>query len=178
MLGNPCKKGYKGMVRANLIPNCESHLLMSLMQDTSLGQTLRAYMEKMVLWSPTPVVADYVVVHCQRVEASTRVMLEADVFFVDGTALLMTESWRIKFVTAEHMLVRMGISLSKQLKHVLLVYSCAGFRVRTILMDCDFEKIKTLLPTIECNTTAAKRACEQGRMHDLDNKGAHAKSDC
>ena len=36
------------------------------------------------------------------------------------------------------------------------VYGCAGFIVRTILMDGEFEKIKSIMPTVECNTTAAK----------------------
>ena len=36
------------------------------------------------------------------------------------------------------------------------MYGRAGFRVRTILMDGEFEKIKPHLPTVECNTTAAK----------------------
>jgi hypothetical protein len=39
---------------------------------------------------------------------------------------------------------------------ILLVYGCAGFKVRTIPIDGEFKKIKMLLPTIECNTTAAK----------------------
>jgi hypothetical protein len=36
------------------------------------------------------------------------------------------------------------------------VYGRAGFKVRTILMDREFKKIKPLMPTLECNTTAAK----------------------
>jgi hypothetical protein len=36
------------------------------------------------------------------------------------------------------------------------VYRQAGFRVRTVLMDGEFEKLKPIMPTIECNTTAAK----------------------
>ena len=36
------------------------------------------------------------------------------------------------------------------------MYGRAGFRVRTVLMDGEFEKLKPIMPTIECNTTAAK----------------------
>ena len=36
------------------------------------------------------------------------------------------------------------------------MYRRAGFVVRTILMDGEFEKIKSLMPSVECNTTAAK----------------------
>ena len=82
--------------------------------------------------------------------------LAADVFFVDGTAFLLTVSRRIKLVMAEHLSTRTAVSLSKHMKRVLDVYGRAGFIVRNILMDGEFEKIRPLLPTVECNTTAAK----------------------
>jgi hypothetical protein len=78
------------------------------------------------------------------------------VFFVDGIAFLIFVSRRIKFMTTKHLPVRMATSLSKHLQQVLLVYGRAGFRVRSILMDGEFEKVKGLMPTVECNTTAAK----------------------
>jgi len=63
---------------------------------------------------------------------------------------------RLKFVTAEHVPVRTATNLSKHMTRVLEVYKRAGFIVRTILMDGEFEKIRPLLPTVECNMTAAK----------------------
>jgi hypothetical protein len=36
------------------------------------------------------------------------------------------------------------------------VFGQAGFTVRTVLMDGEFEKLKPLMPTIQCNTSAAK----------------------
>ena len=75
---------------------------------------------------------------------------------MDGTAFLLTVSRRIKFVTAEHLMVRAALSLSKHMTRVLEVYGRAGFRVRNILMDGEFEKLKPLMPSVECNTSAAK----------------------
>jgi hypothetical protein len=83
--------------------------------------------------------------------------LAADIFFVDGTPFLLMVARRLKFVTAEHVPVRMATNLSKHIKRVLEIYKRAGFIVRTILMDGEFKKIKPLLPTVECNTTAAKK---------------------
>ena len=54
------------------------------------------------------------------------------------------------------MQVRTATSLSKHLTCVLQVYERAGFKVRTILMDGEFEKVRDLMPCVECNTTAAK----------------------
>jgi hypothetical protein len=62
------------------------------------------------------VVADYVAVPHELVQANKRMNLAADVFFVDGTAFLLTVSWRIKFVTAEHLPTRTAVSLSKHMK--------------------------------------------------------------
>ncbi len=59
-----------------------------------------------------PVVADYVAVPCSLVETNKVVMMAADVFFVDGTAFLLTMSQRIKFITAEHVPMRTAKSLS------------------------------------------------------------------
>ncbi len=98
----------------------------------------------------------YVAVPRTLIEANKVITLAADVFFVDRTAFLLTVAGRIKFVMAEHVPIRTATSLSKHLKRVLEVYGRAGFVVRTILMDGEFEKIKSLMPSVECNTTAAK----------------------
>ena len=75
---------------------------------------------------------------------------------MDGTAFLIMLSRNVKFMTAEHTPVRTAKALVKHIEQVLQVYRHAGFILRTILMDGEFEKIKQALPTVECNTTAAK----------------------
>ncbi len=88
-------------------------------------------------------------------ETNRVVPMAADIFFVDRTALLITISWRIKFITAEYLQVRTSISLCKHLERVRQVYARARFVVRTIFMYGEFEKVKNCLPNVECNTTAA-----------------------
>ena len=78
-------------------------------------------------------------------DANKAIMLVAEVFFVDGIAFLLTVVQRIKFVTAEHLPMRTALSLSKHMKQVLEVYGQAGFRVRTILMDDEYEKLKNAI---------------------------------
>jgi hypothetical protein len=51
---------------------------------------------------------------------------------------------------------RTAKSLAKHIEQVVRVYAQAGFTIRTILMDGEFEKIKDHVPRLECNTTAAK----------------------
>ncbi len=130
---------------------------------TIFGPDLASIQGKTVLRMPAPVVADYVAVPCGLVDANKVTTLAADVFFVDGTAFLLMISRRIKFVMMEHVPVRTALSLSKQLKRVLEVYGRAGFRVRTILMDGEFEKNKPLMPTLECNMKAAKEHVSEAK---------------
>ncbi len=114
-----------------------------------LGPDLASVRGKTVRRTPAPVVAEYVAVPRSLVESNRMLTLAADVFFVDGTPFLLTVARRLKFVTAEHVPVRTATNLSKHIKQVLEVYKRAGFIVRTILMDGEFEKIKLLLPTME-----------------------------
>ena len=84
------------------------------------------------------------------------ISIAADVLFANSIAFLLTVAIKLKFVTVEHTLVRTAKALVKHIKRVLQVYDRAGFTVRYIMMDGEFEKLKELLPTIVCNTTAAK----------------------
>ena len=144
MMGNPSEKDYKGMVSNKLIPNCP----VTLWDNTNARQIFRPDLPsvrgKTVWRTPEPVAADYVAVPQSLVEANKIVTLAADVFFVDGTAFLLTVARRIKFVTVEHVPVRTALSLSKHMKRVVEVYGRTGFKVRNILMDGEFEKLKPL----------------------------------
>ncbi len=105
------------------------------------------------------------------IQANKVITLAADVFFVDKTAFLLTVARRIKFMTTEHVPVRTTMSLSKHLKRVLEVYGRDRFVVRTILMKGEVEKIKSIMPSVECNTTAANGTCERGGAKNMDSEG-------
>jgi hypothetical protein len=156
MIGNPSEGDFKGMVSGNLIKNCPITTTDITNARKIFGPDLASIRGKTVRRTPGPVVADYVAVPCSLVEQNGIVTMAADVFFVDGTAFLVTLSTWIKFITMEHMPVRTATNLSKHITHVLQVYERAGFRVRTILMDGEFQKVRDLIPRIECNMTAAK----------------------
>ncbi len=101
---------------------------------TIFGPDLTSIRGKTVQRAPEPVGTDYVALPRTLIEANKVITLAADVFFVDGTAFLLTVTRRIKFGMAEHVPVRTVTSLSKHLKQVLKVYGCAEFVVRTIFI--------------------------------------------
>ena len=156
LIGNPSESDYKGMVSGNMIRNCPITRNNITNARNIFGPDLASVRGKTVRRTPAPVVADYVEVPRALMEHNRVITMAADVFLVDGTAFLTTVSRRIKFVTAEHLDRRTATSLCKHLERVLQVYARAGFRVRTILMDGEFEKVKDCLPNVEYNTTAAK----------------------
>jgi hypothetical protein len=92
------------------------------------------------------VVGDYIPVPCSLVERNRIITMAANVFFVDGTAFLITLSKNVKFIMAEHTPVCTAKALVKHIEQVRQVYRCAGFIVRTILMNGEFEKTKMYYP--------------------------------
>ncbi len=150
------KGDYKGLVSSNMISNSPIAPVDITNARAIFGPDLANVRGKTVRQTPAPVVADHVAVPCTLVERNKVVTMAADVFFVDGTAFLVTIPRNIKFVTVEHLLVRTATALVKHIERVLHVYGRGGFSIRMILMDGEFEKIKGLLQNVECNTTAAK----------------------
>ena len=73
---------------------------------------------------------EYVAVPKELVSRHKFISISADVFFVDGIALLLTVAIKIKFVTVKHTPVRTAKSLVKYIKRVLQVYGRAGFTLR------------------------------------------------
>ncbi len=101
---------------------------------------------KTVRRTPAPVVGDYVAVPCSLVEWNRIITMAADMFFLDDTAFLITLSRNVKFITTEHTPVQTAKALVKHIEQVLQVYRRAGFIVRTILMDGEFEKSEIYYP--------------------------------
>jgi hypothetical protein len=122
MLGNPSEKDYQGLVSRNLINNCPFSASDESNTQAIFGPDLASVQGKTVRKKPAPVVGDYVAVPCTLVEANKVIMLAADMFFVDGTPFLLMVGRHLKFVTAEHVLVRTATSLGKHIKQVLEVY--------------------------------------------------------
>jgi hypothetical protein len=102
MLGNPSEKDYQGLVSRNLINNCPISLSDMSNARAIFGSDLASVRGKTVRKKPAPVVTDYVAVPHTLVEANKVITLATDVFFVDGTAFLLTVGRGLKFVTAKH----------------------------------------------------------------------------
>ncbi len=84
------------------------------------------------------------------------VTLVADVMFVNGLSFLVTSLQSLSLVTIEHLPSRTTKRLVHTLERVFKIYMTAGFVIQTALMDMEFEKLRTMMPHVVLNTTAAR----------------------
>ncbi|KAL7462980.1 hypothetical protein ACHAXS_003351 [Conticribra weissflogii] len=75
--------------------------------------------------------------------------------FVNGIAFLVTVSRGLKFITTHYLPSRETNDLTNSLRETIKIYQRGGFKIQTVLMDGEFEKVKPHLPEVIVNTTAA-----------------------
>jgi hypothetical protein len=92
----------------------------------------------------------------QLYEQIQDVVLAADVMFVNGLPFFVSLSRGIKLFTVEFTPSRTKEQLSNKLKKVIYVYQRAGYRVRCVLMDMEFETVCDTFEDGFINTTAAR----------------------
>jgi hypothetical protein len=101
MIGNPSKKDFRSMEGNHLVANFPvTHTNIANVHQIFCPD-LASIQAKTVRQMPEPVVADYVAVLRTLMDRIKTVRLVADIFFVDGTAFLITLSQRIKFYNGQ-----------------------------------------------------------------------------
>ena len=99
---------------------------------------------------------EYVQIPWDFVQLHKYVTLVVDVMFVNGLPFLVTSLRGLSLVTIEHLPSRTAKHLAQTLERVFRIYAAAGFVVQMAMMDVEFEKLRTLLPHVALNTTAAR----------------------
>ncbi|KAL7472715.1 hypothetical protein ACHAXS_013110 [Conticribra weissflogii] len=75
--------------------------------------------------------------------------------FVSGLAFVVTVSRDIKFITTHYLLSKTSDDLAQSLQETIKLYQRGGFKVQTLLMDGEFEKVKSRIPEVVVNITGA-----------------------
>jgi len=155
MIGHPTEREFTGMVREKLITNCP--VIVHDINNANLmyGPDLANLRGKQTRTKPERVRVEIVQIPRDFVQLHKYVTLVADVMFVNGLPFLVTSSRGISLVTVEYLPSRTAKRLVNTLNRVFTIYGTAGFIVQTALMDYEFEKLKTLMPNVTLNTTAA-----------------------
>ncbi len=148
------------MVRERLLTNCPITVRDVDNANRIFGPDLANLRGKMTRTKMECVRVEYVQIPWDFVQLHKYVMLVADVMFVNGLPFLVTSLRGLSLVTIEHLPSRTAKRLAQTLERVFRIYTTAGFVVQTAMMDVEFEKLKTLLPHVALNTTAA---CEHAK---------------
>ena len=80
--------------------------------------------------------------------------LTADVMFVNGIGLFVRTYRQIKFTTLEYLSSLTKGKLGNSLKNFIVIYNTSGFKIRTALMDREFDCPVPDFPEININPTA------------------------
>jgi hypothetical protein len=82
-------------------------------------------------------------------------MLVVDIMFVNGLPFLVTSLRGLSLVTIEHQPSRIAKRLVHTLERVFRIHTTTGFVIQMAMMDMEFEKLRTMMPHVALNTTAA-----------------------
>jgi hypothetical protein len=155
MIGHPTEREFTGMVREKLITNCPVTVHDINNANLMYGPDLANLRGKQTRTKPECMRAEIVQIPRDFVQLHKYVTLVADVMFVNGLPFLVTSSRGISLVTIEYLPSCTAKHLVNTLNRVITIYGTAGFIVQTALMDYEFECLKTLIPNVTLNTTAA-----------------------
>ena len=146
MMGSPSQRDFEGMVHHNLIKNCPIDHKDVTNVYKIFGLDLVGGRGKMVRKKPERVVTDYVEIALEIRRCLSQIILTGDVMFVNRLQFFVTYGRDVGLLTVEFSPNWMAKQLGENLVHVVELYQRAGYDVETILMDMEFDKIKTILP--------------------------------
>jgi hypothetical protein len=155
MIGAPTEREFQGLVRQNMIKDCPISHEDVVNAHKIFGPDLANIRGKTVRRQPAHVHTEIVAVPQEILSNQSNVTLTADIMFVNTVPFLVSSSRNINLTTIEHVPHRTANKLGSLLQRIINVYARAGFTVRTILMDNEFEKVRDYLPNVTLNTTAA-----------------------
>ena len=154
--GNPSAGRFQEMVSHTNVSNCPVKPRAIANALAIFGPNRAEVRAKTVRIKPDRVETDGLVAIPRDIFSKRDVTLTADIMFLNGHAFLTTLSRRIRLVTAENVTRRTASHLHRALNKIIALYARGGFRVKVVLMDNEFKKVRDLLSIVEVNTTAVR----------------------
>ena len=141
MLGHPTDREFLGMVRANMIANC--NVTESAVKNAHIifGPNLAGVRGRTVRVAPESVRVEHIQIPRVILDRHRIVTLTVDCMFVNGIPFLVSASRGINLITAEHTPSRTAKNLADGIHHIMDLYAHGGFQVGTVLMDNKFESL-------------------------------------
>jgi hypothetical protein len=145
IIGFPSLRDYKHLVQTNQIKNCPVTLEDIKICEKIFGPDIYAMKGKTTRKTPKQVINDFVEVPKELVEAHKHVVLCMDIMYIDGVPLLTTVSKYIKYITVRYIKGRSDKEVLEALEYAFTDYKSAGFTIKEIHCDREFQSIKLAL---------------------------------
>ncbi len=155
MIANPTEREFAGMVHEQFLTNCPVTVSDVDYAYQIFGPYVANLRGKTTRTKQDHVQVEYVQIPWDFVQLNKYVTLVADVMFVNGLSFLVISLQGLSLVTIEHLPSRTAKCLVHTLERVFRIYATAGFVIQAALMDMEFEKLRTMMPHVVLNTTAA-----------------------
>jgi len=125
------------------------------------GPDLANIRGKTVRRKPEHVSTEIVDIPRQILSNQKHVTLLADFMFANQVPFLVSLSRNITLTTIEYVPGCSASKLGLLLQRIIAVYTRAGFKVRTILTDNDFDKVTDHAPNVIINTPTASEHVDE-----------------
>jgi hypothetical protein len=154
-LNFPSLKDFARYITKNQLPNCPVTRADIMRAEDIFGPAVEALKGKTVRRRPDKVREVISPLPSYIIKLYKDVTFAADIMFVNGIAMLLTISRKIKFGTVEELVSQNSKTLLGSIKKMCQIYARGGFRPRIALMDRQFEPLRGELAEIgiALNTT-------------------------
>ena len=152
-MGFPSDADFDGMVRGHMLRDCSVQTRDISNAKAIFGPSVDAVRGKTTRRNPQPARSHYVEVPRIIRERNRLIDISADIFFVNGLPFFVTQSRRLRFITAEALADSKEPALIAALTQVVNLYKCFGFRVHTCFADGEFAKLENKIEGLNMDTT-------------------------
>jgi hypothetical protein len=142
VIGFPSIRDFKHLIQTNQIKNCPVTVDDIKIYEAIYGADEYAMKGKSTRRKPKVVVNDYVEVPRELIEAHKHIVLCMDIMFIDQVPMLVTVSKYIKYITVRYIKNRSDSVILEALGFVFTTYNAAGFVIKEIHCDREFESIQ------------------------------------
>jgi hypothetical protein len=146
MVGVPSERDFKSMVSSSQIKNLPFKPDSIPDACCIYGPAVAGVQGKTVRQKPTRVDTAVMDIPRELRWKHRHITMTADIMFVNGWAFFTSLLRRIRLRTAEYTPTRTAKQLGSLLKRVIDMYFRAGYVVTTVLMDQEFECVRSLVP--------------------------------